>query len=320
MRPKVGIIVPVLDEAASLPALVDEIRAACDKAELSFTIILVDDGSTDNSWATITGLSTQDKRVQGIQFRRNYGKSAALAAGFEAVDASVVITMDADLQDDPLEIPELVEIIDSGYDLVSGWKKNRRDPLGKTLPSRLFNFITRSVSRIPLHDFNCGLKAYRLELVKSLNLYGEMHRYTPLLAKWEGFDRIGEKVVQHRARRYGQSKFGWERYIRGCLDLLSVVFITRYAARPMHFFGTLGLLAFLIGFGLSLWISINKLFFGVPVANRPALLLGILMILVGVQTMCTGFISDLIIRRRMEKAKPYNVLKTTFEPNSNENS
>lgn len=313
MRPKVGIIVPVLDEAESLPALAEEIRTACEAAELTFVVWLIDDGSGDQTWATITRLHSSDKRFNGIRFRRNYGKSAALAAGFAHVDSDVVITMDADLQDDPQEIPELVEMIDGGCDLVSGWKKNRKDPKSKTLPSRLFNLVTRCVSKIPLHDFNCGLKAYRIELVKSLNLYGEMHRYTPLLAKWEGFDKIGEKVVRHRPRQHGQSKYGLERYVRGCLDLLSVVFFTRYAARPMHFFGTLGLLAFLIGFGLSLWISINKLFFDVPVGDRPALLLGILMILVGVQTMCTGFIADLIIRRRMERATPYNILESTAE-------
>ena len=314
MRPKVGIIVPVLDEADSLPKLTREIGAACNAADLSFVVFLIDDGSRDDSWATIARLSSENSQVQGIRLRRNYGKSAALAAGFAALDADIVITMDADLQDDPQEIPELVEMIESGHDLVSGWKKNRRDPIGKTLPSRFFNLVTRAVSKIPLHDFNCGLKAYRIELAKSLRLYGEMHRYTPLLAKWEGFDRIGEKVVRHRPRKFGQSKYGWERYVRGCLDLLTVVFITRYGARPMHFFGTFGLLAFLAGFGLSLWISINKLFFGVPVANRPALLLGILMILVGVQTMCTGFIADLIIRSRMENTRPFNVRETTSGP------
>ncbi|MDE2958410.1 MAG: glycosyltransferase family 2 protein [Bacteroidota bacterium] len=314
MRPKVGIVVPVLDEADSLPKLVNEISAACKAAGLTYVVYLIDDGSRDNSWASIAQLSREKAQIHGLRLRRNYGKSAALAAGFAAVDADIVITMDADLQDDPQEIPELVEMIESGHDLVSGWKKNRRDPIGKTLPSRFFNLVTRAVSKIPLHDFNCGLKAYRIELARSLKLYGEMHRYTPLLAKWEGFDRIGEKVVRHRPRKFGRSKYGWERYVRGCLDLLTVVFITRYGARPMHFFGTFGLLAFLAGFGLSLWISVNKLFFGVPVGNRPALLLGILMILVGVQTMCTGFIADLIIRSRMENSKPFNVREATPGP------
>ena len=311
MRPTIGIIVPVLDEAESLPTLAHEIRSSCDNSELPFAVWLIDDGSSDATWAAITRLHAEDERFNGLRFRRNYGKSAALAAGFAQVDADIVITMDADLQDDPQEIPDLVTMIEGGYDLVSGWKKERHDPLGKRTASRFFNLVTRKVSRIALHDFNCGLKAYRLEVVKALNLYGEMHRYTPLLAKWEGFTRIGEKVVHHRARQHGRTKYGLERYIRGCLDLLSVVFFTRFAARPMHFFGTLGLLAFTAGFGLSLWISINKLFFDVPVGDRPALLLGILMILVGVQFMCTGFIADLIVRRRMESSTPYAICERT---------
>ena len=307
----VGIVVPVFEEEESLSILAAEIRTVCEDAGLSFEVWLVDDGSRDGSWAEICRLHESDGRYRGLKFRRNYGKSAALAAGFAHVQAEVVITMDADLQDDPGEIVSLVEMVRSGHDLVSGWKRSRNDPLSKTLPSRFFNLVTRLVSRIPLHDFNCGLKAYRIEVVKALHIYGEMHRYIPLLAKWEGFDRIGEKEVQHRARRHGRSKFGLERYVRGCLDLVTVTFLTRFTARPMHFFGTLGLLAFLGGFGLSLWITIDKMFYGNPVGDRPALLLGVLLILVGVQTMCTGFIADLFIRRRMENTSPYTITEST---------
>ena len=305
MLPVVGIIVPVFEEAGTISALADEIREVCDEAELTFQVWFVDDGSSDNSWTEIERQCAADKRFNGIRFRRNYGKSAALAAGFEHANASIVITMDGDLQDDPHEIPQLVHAINQGLDLVSGWKKSRNDPLSKTLPSRFFNLVTRIVSGIPLHDFNCGLKAYRLEVVKSIKVYGEMHRYIPLLAKWEGFYRIGELQVRHRPRQHGRSKFGLERYIRGCLDLVTVSFLTRFGARPMHFFGSMGLLAFLGGFIISLWITIDKLVYDNPVGDRPALLLGALLIIVGVQAMCTGILGDLILRGRMEDRQPY---------------
>ncbi len=305
MLPVVGIIVPVFEEAGTISTLADEIREVCDEAGLTFQVWFVDDGSLDDSWGEIVSLCAADKRLNGIRFRRNYGKSAALAAGFEHVNASIVITMDGDLQDDPHEIPQLVYAINQGLDLVSGWKKSRKDPLSKTLPSRFFNLVTRIVSGIPLHDFNCGLKAYRLEVVKSIKVYGEMHRYIPLLAKWEGYYRIGELPVKHRPRQHGRSKFGLERYIRGCLDLVTVSFLTRFGARPMHFFGSMGLLAFLGGFIISLWITIDKLVYDNPVGDRPALLLGALLIIVGVQAMCTGFLGDLILRGRMEERQPY---------------
>ena len=305
MLPVVGIVAPVFEEAATVSLLADEIREVCEEAGLTFQVWFVDDGSSDDSWTEIVRQCAADKRYNGIRFRRNYGKSAALAAGFEHVNARIVITMDADLQDDPHEIPQLVDAIDQGLDLVSGWKKTRKDSLSKTLPSRFFNLITRIVSGIPLHDFNCGLKAYRIEVVKAIKVYGEMHRYIPLLAKWEGFYRIGERPVKHRSRRHGRSKFGLERYIRGCLDLMTVSFLTRFGARPMHFFGSMGLLAFLGGFIISLWITIDKFVYDNPVGDRPALLLGALLIIVGVQAMCTGFLGDLILRRRMEKGRPY---------------
>ncbi|MXW14270.1 MAG: glycosyltransferase family 2 protein [Rhodothermaceae bacterium] len=305
----VGIVVPVYEEAASIASLSKEIRLSCKEAGLTFEVWFIDDGSRDDSWAEILRQRDADERFNGIQLRRNYGKSAALAAGFEHVSARVVITMDADLQDDPSEIPSLVAAVDAGQDLVSGWKKARKDPWTKTLPSRFFNLVTRIVSGIPLHDFNCGLKAYRLEVVKSMKIYGEMHRYLPLLAKWEGFTRIGEQRVNHRSRQHGRSKFGFERYVRGCLDLMTVMFLTRFGARPMHFFGSMGLLAFLGGFVISLWITIDKFVYDNPVGDRPSLLLGVLLIMVGVQFMCTGFLGDLILRGRMKESQPYEIVE-----------
>ena len=269
---------------------------------------MIDDGSHDDSWEIIEKTCANDTRYRGVRFRRNYGKSAALMAGFERAKGEVVVTMDADLQDDPAEIPAMVEMIRGGLDLVSGWKKKRHDPLSKTVPSILFNRVTRIVSRVKLHDFNCGLKAYRREVVKKVWLYGEMHRYIPVLVSTEGFDRIGEKVVGHRARRYGRTKFGFERYLRGGLDLLTVTFLTRFAARPMHFFGSWGVVAFATGTCLSLWISIEKIVIGSPIGDRPALLLGALLIMVGLILVSTGFLAELIVRQRMEERAPYEVL------------
>ncbi|MDX1548480.1 MAG: glycosyltransferase family 2 protein, partial [Rhodothermales bacterium] len=269
-EPDVSIVVPAFEEEASLPELARQIRAVCEAEGLAFEVWMIDDGSRDGTWAAIRRLHAEDGRFAGLRFRRNYGKSAALDAGFARVRGRYVVTMDADLQDDPAEIPALVAMLrDERYDLVSGWKKTRHDPVSKTIPSRFFNAVTRVVSGIPLHDFNCGLKAYQRDVVKHIHVYGEMHRYLPLLAKWEGYDRIGEKVVRHRARRFGRTKFGLERFIRGFLDLISVAFLTRFAARPMHFFGTLGTLAFLGGFVISLWLSYQKLFEGQPLGDRP---------------------------------------------------
>ena len=314
MLPAVGIVIPVYEEEASIATLAREIRENCMDANLTFKVWFVDDGSSDGSWSEILQQCSTDKRFYGVRLRRNYGKSAALAAGFEQVQARVVVTMDADLQDDPHEIPQLVAAVEGGLDLVSGWKKSRKDPWTKTLPSRFFNLITRIVSGIALHDFNCGLKAYRLDVVKAVKIYGEMHRYMPLLAKWEGFTRIDERQVNHRRRKFGRSKFGLERYIRGCLDLMTVTFLTRFGARPMHFFGSMGLLAFLGGFVISLWITVDKLVYKNPVGDRPALLLGILLIMVGVQFMCTGFLGDLILRLRMKDSHPYEISEMSQEP------
>lgn len=297
----ITIIVPVLDEDESIPELVDRIRSVCDGAGFSFNVWLIDDGSTDDSWEVIETMHDRDSRFGGLKLRRNYGKSAALAVGFDRADGKYVVTMDADLQDDPAEIPGLIALLEKGYDLVNGWKKKRNDPLSKTIPSRFFNFATRKLTGIPLHDFNCGLKAYRCEVVKSVRLHGELHRYIPMLAAWEGFTRITEKVVQHHPRKYGRTKFGLERYLRGFLDLLSVFFMTRFASRPMHFFGSLGTLAFIGGFFISLWISVDKLVYGNPVGDRPLLLFGVVLILVGIQMFSVGLIGQMIVVPRMER-------------------
>lgn len=257
----ISIIIPLYNEDESLPELHDWIQRVVEKENLSYEIIFVDDGSNDNSWQVIEELSIKNSNVKGIKFRRNYGKSAALYSGFEKTQGDVIITMDADLQDSPDEIPDLFHRIkDDGYDLVSGWKKKRHDPITKTIPSKFFNYITRVISHIKLHDFNCGLKAYRKEVIKSVEVYGEMHRYIPVLAKQAGFKKIGEKIVQHRARQYGVSKFGLDRFVNGFLDLLSVVFITKFGKKPMHFFGVWGTLMFLLGGGITLWLIGEKFY------------------------------------------------------------
>lgn len=307
------IVIPVLDEEASLPELAGRIRSVCEANDLSFEAWMVDDGSTDDSWSVICREHENDPRFKGLRLRRNYGKSAALALGFERAAGRYVITMDADLQDDPAEIPGLVALLESGHDMVSGWKKTRRDPISKKIPSRFFNLVTRSLTGIPLHDFNCGLKAYRSEVVKSVRIYGELHRYIPVLAYWEGFTRITEKEVLHHERKYGRTKFGIDRFVKGFLDLLSVFFLTRFASRPMHFFGTLGTLAFIGGFLLSLWISIDKLVFGNPIGDRPLLLLGIMLILVGVQTFTVGLIGEMIVIPRMQRTDNYQISGRTAE-------
>ncbi len=299
--PDLTIIIPVLDEDESIPELVDRIRSVCDGAGFSFNVWFVDDGSNDDSWDVIETMHERDARFAGLKLRRNYGKSAALALGFERADWKYVVTMDGDLQDDPAEIPGLIALLETGYDLVSGWKKKRHDPFTKTVPSRFFNFVTRRITGIPLHDFNCGLKAYRREVVKSVRLHGELHRYIPLLAAWQGYTRITEKVVQHHSRKHGRTKFGLERYLRGFLDLLTVSFMTRFASRPMHFFGSLGTLAFIGGILISLWISYDKMIHGNPIGDRPLLLLGVMLILVGVQMFSVGLIGQMIVLPRMER-------------------
>jgi glycosyltransferase involved in cell wall biosynthesis len=314
--PDVSVVVPVYDEVKSLPELVRRIRTACTENGLTFDIWLVDDGSRDGSWEEIDRLHEEDDRVAGIRFQRNYGKSAALAVGFEHARGQYVVTMDADLQDDPAEIPELIDLLRDGHDLVSGWKKRRQDPLSKTVPSRFFNFVTRKISGLDLHDFNCGLKAYRREVVKSVDVYGELHRYIPLLAKWEGYDRITEKPVKHHPRKYGRTKFGFERFIRGFLDLVTVIFLTRFAVRPMHFFGSIGTVAFLFGFIISLWLTVDKLVFGEALSDRPLLLFGALLILFGAQMFTTGLLGEIVIQPRMEETASYQVaeIRTTPDP------
>ena len=304
-----SIVVPAYEEAESLPELADGLRVACEEAGLSFRVWIIDDGSRDDTWAVVQRLHENDPRVAGLRFRRNYGKSAALAMGFERVRGRYVATIDADLQDDPKEIPRLLDTLEDGeYDLVSGWKRDRKDPLSKTIPSRFFNWVTRLSSGLPLHDFNCGLKVYRREVVKSVNVYGELHRYIPLLAKWEGYDRVTEQEVQHHPRKYGTTKFGTERFIQGFLDLITVVFLTRYAVRPMHFFGSIGTVAFAAGFGINLWLSVDKIIFGNPIGGaRPLLLLGLLLILFGSQMFTTGLLGEMIIQPRMEDTSTYEV-------------
>jgi len=304
-EPNLSIVVPVYEEAASLPELAEQIRAACEGYD--YEVWLIDDGSRDGSWDVIQELHAKDARFAGIRFQRNYGKSAALAVGFERVRGRYVVTMDADLQDDPAEIPGLLDKLEEGYDLVSGWKRKRQDPLSKTIPSRFFNFVTRAFSGIPIHDFNCGLKAYRREVVKNVSVYGELHRYIPLLAKWAGYRRITEKPVEHHPRKHGETKFGMERFIRGFLDLITVTFLTRFAVRPMHFFGTLGTLAFVLGLAISLWLSIEKIFYGVYLSDRPMLLFGALLILFGAQMFTTGLLGEMIVRPRMEETAGYDV-------------
>jgi glycosyltransferase involved in cell wall biosynthesis len=304
-------VIPAYEEAESLPELAERIRAVCTEAGLSFRVWIVDDGSRDGTWDAVQALHADDERVVGLRFQRNYGKSAALAVGFERVQGDYVVTMDADLQDDPAEIPALVEMLEAGeYDLVSGWKKNRKDPPRKTIPSRFFNWVTRLCSGLPLHDFNCGLKIYRREVVKSVNVYGELHRYIPLLAKWAGYDRVAEKPVEHHPRKYGETKFGVDRFVKGFLDLITVVFLTRYAVRPMHFFGSLGTLTFGSGFVINLWLTIDKLVFGNALGDRPLLLLGLLLILFGAQMFTTGLLGEMIIQPRMEDTASYVVGET----------
>jgi glycosyltransferase involved in cell wall biosynthesis len=294
----VSIVVPVFDEDESLPELCVWIERVVKEYQLSYEVILVDDGSTDCSWKVIESLQKENRHIKGIKFQRNYGKSAALNEGFRASKGEVVITMDADLQDSPDEIPGLREmIVNGGYDLVSGWKKVRHDPISKTVPSKFFNWITSKVSKIKLHDFNCGLKAYRSNVVKSIEVYGEMHRYIPVIAKWAGFRKIGEKVVQHRARKYGRTKFGLERFVNGFLDLASITFVGKYGKRPMHFFGTWGTLFFLLGLALSLYLVISKLIhFEYGITSRPIFYMALTSMIIGTQLFVTGFMAELISR------------------------
>ncbi len=299
-----SIVIPLKDEAESLPELCAWIEQVVTAQQLSYEIILVDDGSTDDSWKVIEQLRLSNPNIKGIRFQRNYGKSAALNEGFKATSGKVVITMDADLQDSPDEIPELYSmIVNDGYQLVSGWKKVRYDnTVTKNIPSKFFNAATRRMSGIQLHDFNCGLKSYNAKVVKSIEVYGEMHRYIPVLAKWAGFKKIGEKVVEHRKRKYGVTKFGWNRFINGFLDLTTISFVSRFSKRPMHFFGLWGTIFFMLGFGISLYLIISKVI--VPeygLTNRPAFYIALTSMIIGSQLFLAGFVGELIARNAPER-------------------
>ena len=313
----ISVVVPLYNEVESLPELTSWIKRVMDEHNFTYEIILIDDGSNDGSWEQIENLKVAHKEIVGIKFRRNYGKSAALNVGFEATQGNVVITMDADLQDSPDEIPALYKnVFVEKYDLISGWKQKRYDPLTKTIPTKFFNSVTRKMSGINnLHDFNCGLKAYRREVVKNIEVYGEMHRYIPVLAKWAGFTKIGEQVVEHRARKYGTTKFGWSRFVNGFLDLLSIFFVGKFSKRPMHFFGTIGVFSFTGGFIIALWIIADKL---MAIANglkyrnitdQPLFYIALVAIIVGFQLFLTGFVAELISRNSPER-NSYQIDKT----------
>lgn len=298
-----SIVVPLYNEDESLPELMAWIDKVCTENNFVYEVIMVDDGSTDDSWIVVQSLSQKYPAVKGIKFQRNYGKSAALNEGFKASKGSVIITMDADLQDSPDEIPELYAMIQSGnFDLVSGWKKVRYDnAVTKNLPSKLYNGVNRMISGIQLHDMNCGLKAYRKKVVKSIEVYGEMHRFIPVIAKQAGFPRIGEKVVQHRPRKYGVSKFGWERFINGFLDLLSIQFISRFGKKPMHFFGFWGTAMFMVGFFITMYLIVSKFLFEGSLVNKPAFYIALTTMILGTQFFLTGFIAELVSRSAADR-------------------
>lgn len=300
----ISIVVPLFNEEESLPELVEWIDRVMQANNFSYEVVMVDDGSTDKSWAVIQSLKQKFPAVKGIKFRRNYGKSAALNVAFEAAQGDVIITMDADLQDSPDEIPDLRRmIVEEGYDLVSGWKEKRYDPLSKTIPTKLFNWATRKMSGINnLHDFNCGLKSYRKDVVKNIEVYGEMHRYIPVIAKWAGFVKIGEKSVQHRARKYGTTKFGLERFINGVLDLISITFVSRFGKKPMHFFGVWGTLSFMVGFCIALYLAIAKFAYNeYKMTERPLFYFGLLAMVIGTQLFVTGFLAEMVSRNSPDR-------------------
>ncbi|GAB5408006.1 MAG: glycosyltransferase family 2 protein [Balneolaceae bacterium] len=299
----ISVVIPLFNEEESLPELEKAIELAL-KSSFSYEVIFVDDGSSDTSWDVIKELQKKGDHIKGISFRNNYGKSTALQAGFERAVGEFVVTMDADLQDDPKEVPEMVKMLKDGYDLVSGWKKERHDPISKTVPSKFFNFVTRKSAGIELNDFNCGLKAYKSELVKSIYLYGELHRYVPMLAKREGFSKITEKVVTHHPRKYGTTKFGLSRFINGFLDLITILFVQRYLQKPMHFFGSIGVLLLLTGGVINLYLAFLRLVYGMGIGSRPLLFLGVLLMVLGVQFFSTGLLGELINKNHVEHQKP----------------
>jgi glycosyltransferase involved in cell wall biosynthesis len=315
----ISVVIPLFNEEESLPELAAWIEKVMNENNFSYEIIMIDDGSKDNSWKIVEEIQSKNKNIKGIKFRRNYGKSAALFCGFDIAQGDVVITMDADLQDSPDEIPGLYEMIKKdGYDLVSGWKKKRFDPVfSKNIPSKIYNFTVRCITGIKLHDMNCGLKAYRKNVVKSIEVYGDMHRYIPVLAKWAGYKNIGEKVVIHSERKYGVTKFGMERFIRGPLDLLSVTFISRFVKRPMHFFGILGIIMIFIGFAASVWLGIQKIIelkhgiVGNLITNSPYFYIALTSMIIGAQFFLGGFLGELISRSASERNK-YQIEKSTL--------
>lgn len=303
LNPQISVLIPLYNEAESLPELIDWIGRVMNENGFTYEVIFVDDGSTDNSWEVIQKLKALNGNIRAVRFQRNYGKSAGLNVAFQEARGEVVITMDADLQDSPDEIPELYRMItNDNYDLVSGWKRKRYDPVSKTIPTKLYNWATRAMSGIQLHDFNCGLKAYRNDVVKSVEVYGDMHRYIPVLAKREGFRKIAEKEVAHRARKYGTTKFGMERFINGFLDLLTVSFVSRFGKKPMHLFGTFGTLMFLIGFILFLWLAGSKIYAlveGIPaknIAQMSAFYIALTAMVIGTQFFLAGFLAEMVAR------------------------
>jgi len=301
-KPEISVIVPLLNEKESLGELTNRVNDAL--KEYSFEILFIDDGSDDESWKMIESLRNDNKSVKGIKLRRNYGKSSALQAGFQSAVGRFIVTMDADLQDDPFEISAMIERLKKGADLVSGWKKVRHDPISKTVPSRFFNAITRWTTGIKLHDFNCGLKAYRREVTEHIHLYGELHRYVPLLAKWQGFGNIEEQEVKHHPRKYGKTKFGLSRFMHGFLDLVTLLFVHRYMQRPMHFFGSVGVLLTAAGMIINAYIAALKIFWGQPIGDRPLLFLGILLVVIGVQFFSIGFLGEMVNKNRVHKFMP----------------
>jgi glycosyltransferase involved in cell wall biosynthesis len=305
MQPDISIVIPLYNEEESLPELVEWVDRVCNTNNYRYEVIMIDDGSTDSSWDVVKKLTKQFPSVRGIRFQRNYGKSPALYVGFKAAEGNVVITMDADLQDSPDEIPDLYNmIVNDGFDLVSGWKKVRYDnAITKNLPSKLYNGVNRLMTGIKLHDMNCGLKAYKRKVIKGIEVYGEMHRFIPVLAKHAGFKKIGEKVVQHRPRKYGTSKFGWERFVNGFLDLLSIQFTSRFGKKPMHFFGVLGALTFLTGFGFTVELIIEKLRLGenIGLTNKPAFYIALTSMVMGTLFFLSGFVAELVVRNAADR-------------------
>jgi glycosyltransferase involved in cell wall biosynthesis len=308
---QLSMVIPLLNEAESLKPLYDEIRAACESAKISYEVCFVDDGSTDDSMAELEALHAADARARVIQLRRNYGKAEALSAGFSMARGEYIITMDADLQDDPTEIPALIAKLEEGYDLVSGWKKSRKDPINKRFPSKVWNGLVTGITGLKLHDFNCGLKIYRRKVVESIHVYGELHRYMPVLGHLDGF-RVGEMVVNHRARQFGQSKYGFSRIFKGFLDLITVKFLSQYTKRPLHLFGGIGLIFSTIGGAITLYLIILRILNKIFLSNRPLLFIGVLLLILGIQFISIGLLGEMITRNSAER-RTYSIRKILGE-------